>query len=490
MMNLSNFQLLKEDSDSYHVGHPNGKAIVVGKKGLSDKAHSVIKKMKTAHFDEGGEASVATDDSPQEVPSSQASDTSQPVSSVQKGSDTNALPQAIGSNSGLEQQVQGIQAAAEAQSWLGEKEGNLIGETLAKPAMNVTQNDIIQANQKKLGKLEQAYNDKVIDPNSYFAHQSTPSKILSAVGMLLSGAGSATTGQPNYAMEAINRAVEADIDAQKNDQSKRLNLWKMNQEALGSNLAANLATQNQMYTGLKYRIDQAASQFKGPFAQSQALQAKGQIQQAIDRNNALLGLHATLTGQAEPGTEAQFVAAKNAASVISPDMAKEIEPKYIPGIGIAKVPAKPEDLETFASLSGLDQQLDRAKAFAAVNGAVLDPTSPKWQQANDIQNGIQLELGKLMGLKRINEFEAKKYTDLVKNPGAIVGAKAQQSFDDLKRDVAIHRNTEMNKLGVMPFKTGQMQQQAPTYKPGQVVGVVGKGKFVVEPDGNTLRPIQ
>src|SRR4051812_43298037 len=65
MMNLQNFELLKEDVNNYHVGHPNGKAIVVSKSGLSEKAHNVIKKLKSKKMAKGGE--VKKDDEEKDI---------------------------------------------------------------------------------------------------------------------------------------------------------------------------------------------------------------------------------------------------------------------------------------------------------------------------------------------------------------------------------------------------------------------------------------
>lgn len=59
-MNLNKFSLISEAKDSYHVKSPSGKAFTVNKKGLSDKAHSLIKNLKKGSqtFYDGGDVEI------------------------------------------------------------------------------------------------------------------------------------------------------------------------------------------------------------------------------------------------------------------------------------------------------------------------------------------------------------------------------------------------------------------------------------------------
>lgn len=56
-----------------------------------------------------------------------------------------------------------------------------------------------------------------VDPNHYWASKSTGGKMLAGIGIILGGMGAGLQGRggENPAMQAINRAVDADIDAQK-----------------------------------------------------------------------------------------------------------------------------------------------------------------------------------------------------------------------------------------------------------------------------------
>jgi len=126
-----------------------------------------------------------------------------------------------------------------------------------------------------------------IDPNRYFKNQSTGSKILSSIGIILSGLGAGAHGT-NMAMENINRAVANDIEAQKNDQSKAMNLWRMNRENMQSDMQANIATQNQLLTGVQAKMAMSAGNIQNTQARMNLQQAINDIEQKKINNRMLL----------------------------------------------------------------------------------------------------------------------------------------------------------------------------------------------------------
>ena len=151
-------------------------------------------------------------------------------------------------------------------------------------------NDITQAYKAKDDALFQAYQSKQLDPNRYLHSQSTAQKIGTGLALFLGGIGSGLTGQPNPAAKMMEDAINRDIDAQKNSQDQQTNLWKMNKQEYGNDLAANLATQNQILTGTKVQLEQAASAAKGPTAQANAKAANALIDQKIAENRFKLSL--------------------------------------------------------------------------------------------------------------------------------------------------------------------------------------------------------
>jgi hypothetical protein len=152
------------------------------------------------------------------------------------------------------------------------------------------QNDIAADYKKKDDELRQAYENNTLDPDRYIKNMGTGSKILAAIGIALSGVGSGLSGQKNAALEQINSAIDKDIDAQKNEQSKSYNLWKMNREAMGSDLEANLATQNQLLTGVQVKVQRAALAGKSAEAKLRAAQLSLQLEEQKNQNRLKLAM--------------------------------------------------------------------------------------------------------------------------------------------------------------------------------------------------------
>lgn len=153
-----------------------------------------------------------------------------------------------------------------------------------------TQQQILQANKAKDDAFATMLQSQSIDPNRYYKNQSTGEKIGQGIALVLGGIGSGLTGQPNAALGLLKDRIDQDIEAQKNDQSKTLNLWKMNREALGNDLAANLATQNQLYTGLKYNLMKEAAKAASPIAKYRSQLAVAEIDQQIGMQQRKLSL--------------------------------------------------------------------------------------------------------------------------------------------------------------------------------------------------------
>lgn len=312
-MNLSEFHLLKEDSDSYHIKHPKGKDMVIPKKGLNEKSHAAIKKMNkggVAHYDEGTpDAPVSQEDQiPAALQPTPDAAQSQPmiqnpvlvggesVSPAQPQQQADQSPQGL-----LQQKSSGIEQSLEEQKAAKQAEGNALAEQGKKESAAISANDeaisemptqqeIIDDNKAKDDALFQAFNNKSIDPNRLWHNASTGSKIAAGIGLFLGGIGSGLTGHPNAAAEMLKNLVDRDIEAQKADQSKAMNAWKMNREALGNDLAANLATQNQMYTALKYKLQGAASQAGSQVALARASEGSALIDQQIAQNRMQISM--------------------------------------------------------------------------------------------------------------------------------------------------------------------------------------------------------
>ena len=70
-MNFKDFSLLSEDEENYTIGHPQGKSMTVSKKGLNEKAHALIRKLKPKesqdHYEAGGQVSSRRVNTPEQI---------------------------------------------------------------------------------------------------------------------------------------------------------------------------------------------------------------------------------------------------------------------------------------------------------------------------------------------------------------------------------------------------------------------------------------
>lgn len=327
--NLKDFKLLQEDANSYLMTHPNGKQMTIPKKGLSEKAHKMIKMcsggmamakggkvQKFAGTDDPSDSQVQSDDSNSQAPVVNIDLTGQPPQANQPvGTDTVLAPGQAGVpqyvspapppipttpqqgagqtnqplmpdiNQSLKEEKKAITAGATAEAGLGTAQANDIAEIQGKVDNLPSQNNLIARNETIDNSLMEAYKSKSIDPDRYMHNMDTGSKITAALALFLGGLSTPFTHQGNPALAVMQNAIQRDIESQKADVDKAHTLWSMNRAALGNDLAANTATQNQMYTALKYKLAQAASHFQGPIAQAKAQQLNASIDQQIAQNN-------------------------------------------------------------------------------------------------------------------------------------------------------------------------------------------------------------
>ena len=197
----------------------------------------------------------------------------------------------VPSDEPIRQAQRDIAAGVTAERTAAKTEAQAYGEA----ATNVKNAQIAQAKletnyKTKSDQLLSDMQDQKIDPDRYFKNQDTGSRIASAIGLILSGAGLGVTGQPNMALGMINKSIDNDIQAQMNDQSKTMNLYKMNREALGDSRQAALATEGQMLTIAKYKAMQAQATAKGPEAAARMAQTNLQLNDMLQKNARMRSL--------------------------------------------------------------------------------------------------------------------------------------------------------------------------------------------------------
>jgi len=343
--NLANFKKIKETADWATLIHKDGHTINIAKAPLLPIQRKQLENLAThevQNYAEGGDAGVDSqsnsESQPSELqgilndvaanapPASPAADSaapnnaqpapppiSQPVAS--KPSPDQSIGQA--QNAGLTQEQSGNTALAKAQGQEGTSAAKAYDDTEDQVNQLPTQQDIIAQNKDKDDALGQAFAANKINPDHYFQDHS---KVAAGIGVLLSGLGQAIGAgrvAGNGALDVIQNGINRDIEAQKANKGNALTLWQMNRQALGNDLAANVTTQNQLYTALQHKIAATAASSQKPIALAQAQINNAKIQQLKDQNNFKLSLLQPTSDNPDPASSVQFLVPPDRQAAVS-----------------------------------------------------------------------------------------------------------------------------------------------------------------------------
>lgn len=351
-----------------------------------------------------------------------------------------------------------IRAGAKAEAGAANKsavEWDLYSQELAKrPSVQ----QLVQAKKDQNDKLASEIISGKIDPDRWWKNQGTAGAITAGIGMILGGIGAAQAGGPNYAMEAINKAIDRDIDSQKADKANKMSLWHMNRSAMQDDINAELTTRNQMLTGVQAKMQKFASEAGGPQALAKVAPAILQIQQQKQMNS---WMSAHLSG-GTPGSEAQHIQELKVMQIAKPELYKDMEAKYIPGVGVARVPLAEKDRDAFKHYANLENSINEAIDFQKNEAGSLGtfPGSAANAKATSIRNRLIAEFNQLVNLNRLNGHEFDLFKESMPHPGSFRSASALAQFEQFKKAVLSQRQTEMIQAGVVPFQKAPQDQQA------------------------------
>lgn len=223
-----------------------------------------------------------------------------------------------------------------------------------------------------------------IDPNHWWNSKSTGSKIFTAIGMLFSGAGGGIAGHPELASEAINTAISRDIDSQKANLANKNSLLSKYLEMYRSLPEAEAAARLTMNAAAEGLINQQAAKLGSDNALNAARMTIAQRRQAL-----LPQMEGLAKGQVmsqmynEMGNaKAQPTSAEQAYQdrmqnmrVLNPDLGKDMENKYLPGVGASRVPVPDKLREELSTRKDLSDKLAQLELYAKKHSGSLDPAT-------------------------------------------------------------------------------------------------------------------
>jgi hypothetical protein len=514
MRDLAKFKVLKEDDTHIHIAHPSGKRLILDKKQLSKKGRDAVQKFakggtvgaeqnettvipdkgwgkiiivaskdkeKAQQFNEGGTAetdSVMDGYVPPPVqldPQAQVlmQELSAPVvpSSLAPAMPAAAEPimppaaptapaapmqpdpmqQSFGAKgNAFDMMVEGEKGVAAATAQKGAEMTKAIDQTEQKIAKMKTQEELFNEFEKTDQAFLQAAREKKVDPNRLYKNMSTGAQIGASIGMILSGFGAGLSGQENAAMKIMQNAIERDIDAQKNDQSQAMNIWKMNREAYQSKTAADIATKNQLYTSLQHQMERAAANAMGPEASGRLKAAIG----AIEQQRAQLKFQMSLfdpQGQTAPGSEEQFRSKLNGLNMLNPALHKEAMERYLPGMGVASKPVPEAEHKQLIELQEFRDEMREAIALQQKWGKAGAWTPAEATKAAQLKESLPLKMNTIAGISRLNKEEIHSFGQQVGNIGGINIGGTLSGLKNIDTRITNKQKLIMDSYGVRPF---------------------------------------
>jgi hypothetical protein len=324
-LTLSKFKKLKENKDWADLIHVDGHKMRIAKGALSHLQRKQIESLPV--FQEGGEVEPEPEEMgpPQPSPElNQAAETLKSIDAEEAGE-----PQEFNMDKQLNQLSNAVPEAREEPLQMEEPESPHQPKAEAAPEPHEpqafpTQADIVAQSEQADQQLMQAYAEGSIKPDQ-FTSKEHQSKSNSWLGVLVSALGQAI-GQgkvpTNVALDQINKNNQLELERQQADDTKKLNLWKMNRQALGTRLAANLATQNQLLTGEQFKLTKAAAETKNAYTIAHTQLLNQQIQGIKRQNDAKLAALRPNTGNQ---TFAGKLAQLRAGQVLPDNQIKQLE---------------------------------------------------------------------------------------------------------------------------------------------------------------------
>lgn len=121
-----------------------------------------------------------------------------------------------------------------------------------------------------------------VDPHKYWNSKDTSSKVSTALGVLLSGIGQGLMkSNSNMAWDSLQKNIDRDITAQKDELGKKQTLLSDNFRMQGNMIQAENATRIQLASIMQGQLAKMAAQTNDPIIQGRAQQQIAQIGQAM-----------------------------------------------------------------------------------------------------------------------------------------------------------------------------------------------------------------
>lgn len=228
-----------------------------------------------------------------------------------------------------------------------------------------------------------------LDYNRVWHNMGIPGKIMSVLGMVIGGMGAGRDGE-NPAVQVLNDLTERDIRQQQDDLGKKKTALDGFVKQYGSVEDGMKALRLEMNAMTAAKIQQIGAKYASPEIQGRLQQLSNSlIQKDIPQ---LQSLSTSETLRKNAGAGGDYL---SGLRVLNPEMAKEVESRYIPGIGMAQVPISEQNRSHITARLDLDNKLKALQEFATENAGSVDPSvrNRGAALAADVQDAVRSAKG-------------------------------------------------------------------------------------------------
>lgn len=386
---------------------------------------------------------------------------------------------------GYGNEMAGINASTKAAGALGDQQAQLLNQNIqsqqnAQVAYKQQYDELEKERQAHMSDIQQGY----IDPQKYWTGDSngngSHSRVASAIGMILAGFN--PTNKPNAAVDMLKYQMDQNIEAQKQNLGAKQNLLTANLRQFGNLREATDMTRLMQSDIMQNELKTAAAKAASPMAKAAALTAAGQLQMQYAPLQQQMAMRQSMmklanSGNSDVGATEHMLAYMR---MTNPEMAKEMESRYVPGVGMASVPVTPAVRDQLVSHQKLDSIGNDVLNYAKTHTNLVPGTA---EYNTGVQKSMILQQaireGMLGTVFRESEKPLlQKFVD--DNPA---GAFKTISSEPKIRTILDSNRMQMNllkKSNGLPSQQATPEAQIPQYK--TVNGV----KYMRGPDGKAI----
>lgn len=132
-----------------------------------------------------------------------------------------------------------------------------------------------------------------LDPNRIFKERGTAGTIIAGISLIFGGIAQGMNGGTNTALDAMNAAIDRDIDAQKQDFQKAKDITSANATLFSHNMqmynderSAEAATRTMLWSTAQRQMEAMAAKYDPDLIGAGALKAKGALEQQVAKTHA------------------------------------------------------------------------------------------------------------------------------------------------------------------------------------------------------------